>query len=361
MNRLIKKFRHDLFGIGLIALGVFIGLALLSFNPADPSLNSSGHSLKVLNYCGYVGSFLADGFFQLFGLSAWLFAAGLLRMGFLSFQGEALSIKDLRLVWGSLLVLTLSSLVATYFPQTKLYDGQIYLGGIVGLGLSQVLLKALNHIGVQVILWSLTAVLVVFYSEKTVNELAEVPLKILAKLKKIRWTLPRPKNSPSLPRISKLKAKKEVVEEVKPKKTELPPQFIPLKAELQESIDEVEEISAQNDEPPSLEENREPQRRKVVMKTKISRRIENWELPKISMLEDPPATRFKIDEKENEMTENDIDTDEEFDPIGIAAGVQRVVFIFDGEDEAESYLKRLNVEFKKQNMAWQVNLSTKLQ
>lgn len=65
--------------------------------------------------------------------------------------------------------------------------------------------------------------------------------------------------------------------------------------------------------------------------------------------------------EENEMTENDIDTEEEFDPIGIAAGVQRVVFIFDGEDEAESYLKRLNVEFKKQNMAWQVNLSTKLQ
>ncbi|MEZ0392163.1 MAG: DNA translocase FtsK, partial [Pseudobdellovibrionaceae bacterium] len=39
-------------------------------------------------------------------------------------------------------------------------------------------------------------------------------------------------------------------------------------------------------------------RRKVVMKAKPPRRVENWDLPKLSLLEDPPATRFKIDEKE---------------------------------------------------------------
>ena len=300
MNRLIKKFRHDIIGIGLVAFGVFITLALFSFNPMDPSFNSSGHSLRVLNYCGYVGSFLADGFFQLFGLSAWLFAAGLLRMGFLSFQGEPLTLKDLRLVWGSLLVLTLSSLVATYFPETKLYDGQIYLGGIVGLGLSQVLFKAFNHVGVQVILWGFTAILVVFYSEKTVSELAEFPLSILNRLKKVKWTLPKPPSLPKvkLPQLKKAQSKTlESTPEAKPKKTELPPQFIPLKAELVES-QEDEETDQDEEQETEPKETREPQRRKVVMKTKISRRVENWELPKISMLEDPPATRFKIDEKE---------------------------------------------------------------
>jgi hypothetical protein len=61
---------------------------------------------------------------------------------------------------------------------------------------------------------------------------------------------------------------------------------------------------------------------------------------------------------ENEMTEEDIDITEEFDPVGMSANVQRVVFIFDGSDEAESYLKTLNVEYVKRNMAWQVNLSS---
>lgn len=61
---------------------------------------------------------------------------------------------------------------------------------------------------------------------------------------------------------------------------------------------------------------------------------------------------------ENAMNDNDVDITEEFDPVGTASGLQRVVFIFDGKDEAESYLKNLKVQYKKMNMAWQVNLST---
>lgn len=60
----------------------------------------------------------------------------------------------------------------------------------------------------------------------------------------------------------------------------------------------------------------------------------------------------------NNMTDEDVDLEENFDPIGVSAGQQRVVFIFDGSEEAESYLNSLNVQFKKMNMAWQVNMST---
>lgn len=61
---------------------------------------------------------------------------------------------------------------------------------------------------------------------------------------------------------------------------------------------------------------------------------------------------------ENNMTDEDVDIEEEFDPIGTMDGKQRVVFLFDGQDEAESYLNSLKVDFKKMNMAWQVDLST---
>jgi hypothetical protein len=60
----------------------------------------------------------------------------------------------------------------------------------------------------------------------------------------------------------------------------------------------------------------------------------------------------------NDMTEDDLDMTEEFDPIGTSAGVQRVVIIFDGPDEAESWLSSKSLEHKKFNNAWQVNLST---
>lgn len=60
----------------------------------------------------------------------------------------------------------------------------------------------------------------------------------------------------------------------------------------------------------------------------------------------------------NNLDESDLDLTEEFDPMGSASGLQRVVFIFDGPDEAESYLKNIGVKFIKRNMAWQVNLNT---
>lgn len=62
----------------------------------------------------------------------------------------------------------------------------------------------------------------------------------------------------------------------------------------------------------------------------------------------------------NEMTEDDINELEQFDPVGIAADVQRVVFIFDNKGRAEDWLKENvpDLTVKKMNMAWQVNLST---
>jgi hypothetical protein len=61
----------------------------------------------------------------------------------------------------------------------------------------------------------------------------------------------------------------------------------------------------------------------------------------------------------NEMNESHINIEEEFDPIGNASGLQRVVFIFDGPEEAESWLaQHPSLPLKKMNMAWQVDLST---
>ena len=61
---------------------------------------------------------------------------------------------------------------------------------------------------------------------------------------------------------------------------------------------------------------------------------------------------------ENSMDDEDVDIQEEFNAIGTMDGKQRVVFLFDGPEEAESYLNSLKVDFKKMNMAWQVDLCT---
>ncbi len=321
MDRLIKKFRQDILGIFLFGAAFFMTLSLAGYNPTDPSFNSIGLKLKVTNYCGYVGSFLADGLFQLFGISAWLIAIGLLRMAILTFRGDKVSFKDLKLVWASLLILTLSSLISVYFPNGKIYQQQIYLGGIIGLGLSQAMIRAFNEAGVQVILWSATAVLVVFYSEKTVHELMAWPVRLLQWTGQLRvkWAKDLFLRRQALKKEKKEKAKLEKIKLSasgdKENAKENADKFVPLRPMLKVSqaadveFDEEQKHSASEESTPLLrpiqmemkeesDEAARTERRRIVMKAKVTRRVENWELPKISLLEDPPATRFKIDEKE---------------------------------------------------------------
>lgn len=66
----------------------------------------------------------------------------------------------------------------------------------------------------------------------------------------------------------------------------------------------------------------------------------------------------------NNMTDEDLDIEEEFDPIGSASDLMKIVFIFDNELEAEKFmsLNHKEQDYKKVSgpagKIWQVNLST---
>jgi hypothetical protein len=64
------------------------------------------------------------------------------------------------------------------------------------------------------------------------------------------------------------------------------------------------------------------------------------------------------------MTDEEVDIEEEFDPIGSASDLMKIVFIFDNELEAETFmsLNHKEQDYKKVSgpagKIWQVNLST---
>lgn len=306
MNVFFKKFRQDLAAIGWLFLALFVGLALFTFNPKDPSINSIGRGLTVINACGPVGSFLADALYQLLGISSWILPLSFLRLSWSCFWGEDVSLKRVRFLWASLLIINFSCLVCLYWPTTKIFSEQIYLGGLIGLSFSKVLLKTFNSLGLQVLLWSLALVLVVFYSEKSLRELAKVPQGIWAAFLKLKWVkdfkirtrekkqvTSNKKNLLFLATENLLEDKKES-EKIKKEKESADVQF-----QLSQKNFKTEEAHAEADEEEMAEE---PipvtSKRKVVLKAKPPRRIENWEMPKISLLEDPPAGRVRIDERE---------------------------------------------------------------
>jgi S-DNA-T family DNA segregation ATPase FtsK/SpoIIIE len=293
MNLILKKFRHDILAISFLGLACFLGLALVSFNPLDPSLNSLGQGLRASNHCGIVGSFLSDLLYQFFGLTSWLLVAGFVKLAYAGFRREDVDLRNIRFIWGLLLIINLSSLLSLYLPEKKVFAQQIYLGGLLGLGVSQALLRAFNYAGVQVVLWSLSAVLVVFYSEKTVKELFRLPVEaydvvagwgVISRIKKM-FHLDGPKKKikkPAEPSTSKgfFNMKNESFVE-KPEDKPSP---------------DVEELEEEDDA--TVQAVKAPAKRKVVLKTRVPQRVANWQMPKLSLLEDPPATRIKIDEKE---------------------------------------------------------------
>ena len=67
---------------------------------------------------------------------------------------------------------------------------------------------------------------------------------------------------------------------------------------------------------------------------------------------------------ENDMTDDDVDIEQEFDPIGSSTDLHKVVFIFDNELEAETFMSvnHQDKQYKKlggsQGKMWHVNLST---
>jgi S-DNA-T family DNA segregation ATPase FtsK/SpoIIIE len=335
MNVILKKFRYDIIAISFLGLSCFLALALSSFNPVDPSLNSIGQGLKASNHCGIVGSFLADLLYQFFGLTAWLMVLGFAKLAYAGFRREDVDLKNIRFIWGLLLIINLSSLLSLYLPEKKIFAQQIHLGGLLGLGVSQALLRAFNSAGVQVVLWSFSAVLVVFYSEKTVKELAQLPLDAYAALNK--WNVvaglkkmfiskepAKKKNVKSSEKDTDKEAAKEssgkkvgkgifglknetFVEKSEEKSSLRVEGALARKLELAEDEEEddendtgleIETAQASDEDEEEMPVAHSMAKRKVILKARVPQKIANWQMPKLSLLEDPPATRIKVDEKE---------------------------------------------------------------
>ena len=307
MNGFLKRFKSDIRSIGLFGTAVFIGLALLSYNPKDPSFNSMGQQgLKTLNYCGILGSFLADMIYQVMGLPAWLMVAGLFQGAIFSFRGQSVDFKNLKVIWMGLLICSLSALASIYWPESKVFEHQIYLGGLLGLGLATGLVKILNSVGTQILLWALTAMMSVFCFEYSINDIVMDSAEYLkSKLegfqkakafKNLKW--------PELNFTElKPKAKKQSTETLLVEKKDLipaPQLNLSVQEDVAGDVEELEVISdeAAVDEVVTVSAYEPPARRKVTMPNKSPRRVANWTMPKLSLLEDPPLTRIKIDERE---------------------------------------------------------------
>ncbi len=143
--------------IGLVALCLYLSLALVSFDPADPGWSYTGSDEAVANLVGVSGAWIADVLFFIFGYWAFVFPLLLACQAWLLFRDRK---RPLAFSWTILgfrsfgFLLTISAgagLAALHFYTSgmNLREGS---GGILGEEIIQLLEPLFNYIGATLIL-----------------------------------------------------------------------------------------------------------------------------------------------------------------------------------------------------------------
>lgn len=166
-NKKIKQeTRKNRFKAWLIlSASLFLSLSFYSYNPQDSSLNSFGISLKVTNYCGFVGASLADLFYQIFGLSSWFFILGALSLSYKFFKNRFQEPLINSFLFFTLFLTSFCGLSALHFPKTTFFQQKIPMGGALGEIFVAGLTPLFHTVGTAIILWSAFLMFFIFYGQ----------------------------------------------------------------------------------------------------------------------------------------------------------------------------------------------------
>ncbi|WP_240224210.1 DNA translocase FtsK [Rheinheimera hassiensis] len=143
--------------VGLIVFSgfaLFLLLALLSFDPADPSWSQTGYQTSIHNYAGPIGAWLADLLLFSFGWIAYLVPFLVALAGYLLFKRfhDVMSldylILGLRLIGLVLTLLTATAISSMNFNDIFYFSS----GGVIGDVVSGALLPYFNFIGTVLLL-----------------------------------------------------------------------------------------------------------------------------------------------------------------------------------------------------------------
>ncbi len=161
-NRLVSSsvahgLREGLFVI-LLALSLYLFLALITYSPDDPGWSHTGSVSKPSNLGGVAGAWFADIFFYLFGYLAYLAPLMVVYSGWLLFppkseSGEIdYSLLGVRWIGFIIVLATGCGLATLHFGSGEL---PLYAGGVLGELMGHGLLGAFSVVGTTLLLLAL--------------------------------------------------------------------------------------------------------------------------------------------------------------------------------------------------------------
>jgi DNA segregation ATPase FtsK/SpoIIIE, S-DNA-T family len=155
---------NELLGFLLCVSALLLFLALASYSPLDPSLNSASvltGARVARNWIGIVGAFGADLLLQFFGITAFLLPAFAIGMGIRWFRSRKVVSPLAKTVGGIWLLMFVPALLAL-LPGHLRWLGAVPLEGLLGRVLGDVLIHYFNLAGAYIVSTSMLAVALYF-------------------------------------------------------------------------------------------------------------------------------------------------------------------------------------------------------
>ncbi len=149
-----EKLRHEIVGILLIALGVFVFLSLVSYHPMDPSFFSYASSkIKgIHNWMGIVGAYLSGLLFQGFGFPSFLISFVLIFFAISFIFRWELKYLSLKIAGWAVILVGTSSFFGLWLNPVRLYNQTVLMGGFIGEIFSRNLVRYFNRPGATILL-----------------------------------------------------------------------------------------------------------------------------------------------------------------------------------------------------------------
>jgi S-DNA-T family DNA segregation ATPase FtsK/SpoIIIE len=128
----VQRLKSDLLALAILALTVFLGLALVSYSPSDPPGDLVYPAPTTLhNLCGPAGARLAHQLHSALGLGSWFLLGGLILFDMRLFARKPVPDPFLRLLGGTIALVSICGALQLALP--RLGTGPVYgSGGFLG-------------------------------------------------------------------------------------------------------------------------------------------------------------------------------------------------------------------------------------
>jgi DNA segregation ATPase FtsK/SpoIIIE, S-DNA-T family len=148
----------ELIGIVVLAAGIGLSAALLSYHPNDSSAFFTSTNSAIANWIGYYGATIAWIFVGFFGFASLLFPASLLISGWNRFWGKEIEFLHTKLIGLTILAIALPPLCDLAFSKVWFRGALVPSGGYLGSEINRTVSSNLNAGGAAIVL--ITAILI---------------------------------------------------------------------------------------------------------------------------------------------------------------------------------------------------------